>query len=130
MPYYVYLQEHVIDELQEPFLQRHYLVTAANALAASDFLVGLGKYAEAKDGRVYSAKAETMEWWNCTVTSAGDIRWIYNEIMANRPENYNNVEELADSRGKIILCELDIANWPIIPVIQNTSLDDRDHQIY
>ncbi|PYH36596.1 uncharacterized protein BO87DRAFT_374279 [Aspergillus neoniger CBS 115656] len=129
MPYYAYLQEHVVDGAQEPVLQRYYLVTAANAIAASDFFVGLGKYAETKNGRVYSTTAETMEWWNCTVRSAGDIRWIYNEIMAHRPENYNNVEELADCRGKIILCELNIANWPIIPVTQNTSLDYRDHQI-
>ncbi|GFN15435.1 hypothetical protein AtubIFM55763_005334 [Aspergillus tubingensis] len=129
MPYYAYLQEHVVDGVQEPVLQRYYLVTAANAIAASDFFVGLGKYAETKNGRVYSTTAETMEWWNCTVRSAGDIRWIYNEIMAHRPENYNNVEELADCRGKIILCELNITNWPIIPVTQNTSLDYRDHQI-
>ncbi|RAH58672.1 hypothetical protein BO85DRAFT_487385 [Aspergillus piperis CBS 112811] len=129
MPYYAYLQEHVVDGTQEPVLQRYYLVTAADALAASDFLVGLGKYAETKNDRVYSTKAETMEWWNCTVSSAGDIQWIYNEMIAQRPENYNNVEELADCRGRIILCELNLANWPIIPVTQNTSLDYRDHQV-
>ncbi|KAI2830073.1 hypothetical protein CBS63078_67 [Aspergillus niger] len=121
MPYYVHLQEHVVDGMLEPIMRKYYLMTAANATAAEKFLVGLQKYARTPNTQMYNAKAVTLEWWNCKVSSAGTIRWIYNEMIAERPENYNYVQELTDCCDTILISDLEAVNWPILPVNQETS---------
>ncbi|OJJ75140.1 hypothetical protein ASPBRDRAFT_73342 [Aspergillus brasiliensis CBS 101740] len=126
MPYYVHLQEHVVDGMDELIAQRCYLLTAANATVAKKFLIGLSKYAQTPDAAIQTVKAVNLEWWNCDVGSAGAIQRLYNQIMFRRSDDYNSVEELHHCRGAILLCDLNAANWPILPINQNTSLDGLD----
>ncbi|KAF7627742.1 hypothetical protein AFCA_001919 [Aspergillus flavus] len=110
-----------------------FLVTAASREDAKTFFRGVEKYAKLKDANIVSVKAINLAWWTYDI-SGGDgwnIMRLVQNIDQMNASAYGDIDELHNSRGKILISILNDADggsrsWPILPT-QDVSLSDYQH---
>ncbi|KAE8416027.1 hypothetical protein BDV36DRAFT_214271 [Aspergillus pseudocaelatus] len=110
-----------------------FLVTAASREDAKTFFRGVEKYAKTKDANIVSVKAINLAWWTYDISggSGWNPMYLVQNIDQMKASQYGDIDELRDSRGKILISILNDADggsrsWPILPA-QNVSLSDYQH---
>ncbi|KAE8164105.1 hypothetical protein BDV40DRAFT_298820 [Aspergillus tamarii] len=110
-----------------------FLVTAASREAAKTFFRGVEKYAKTKDANIVSVKAMNLAWWTYDISGGNgwNLLYLVQNIDQMKASEYGDIDELRDSRGKILVSILNDADggsrsWPILPA-QNVSLNDYLH---
>ncbi|GAB1194227.1 hypothetical protein APSETT444_003470 [Aspergillus pseudonomiae] len=88
-----------------------FLVTAASREDAKTFFRGVERYSKTKDANIVSVKAVNLAWWTYDISggSGWNIMSLVQNIDQMNASAYGDIDELRDSRGKILVSILNDA---------------------